>query len=309
MANPEIKSLEQSFTVSNSDNDSSKQQLMETESNCVSMISFDPQGGMKLEKWLEYFEEKCSQQKFSDEWKVQNLSRFLKGDALTVFVNSCLHIKDWTELKDTLHEMFFATDSVDFAEFSNLKYKIGDDLKTYFHKKVEIGQKLGLSKKIIVEGLTEGLDSHLRLTITANPPQTITEWLVLATKLIKIKSEESKQNQTTRSNFFTPRFNPSSNQFRPWRQNYDQQNQFRQWRPRSEVFGNRRFPVRVNNQTNHHQVSNLPPRPCRKCQNFGIANAYHWEQVCSLTERLNNVQVSRQNRVISNNSQDGQNGQ
>lgn len=294
--------------------------LRPTEIDLKDLIPFEPQGGMKLEKWLGYFELKCSEAQVTDEWKLKNIAKFLRGDAQIALINSCLEIKEWAELKSTLQELFFKTDCVDFSEFSNLKYKLGNEIEEYYHKKLEIGQRLGLSKQIIIEGLTEGLDPQMRLTMVAQPPQTTTDWLILATKLVKIKTQENRQSQNPRNNFCTPRF--EQNQMRPYRQNFYQQQPFRQqfspvghqqqppfrnWQPRmNHGSGNRFFTPRPNNQTNHHQISNLPPRPCRKCKHFGITNAYHWEQQCTLNENSFQATNQRDSRGNYDRNQDSE---
>lgn len=285
---------DQSFSISGSGNNEvfkaesneKSEEKMAREDQTFQWIHFDPESNMSFSKWVKYFEETCIEYNKDDTWKLRKISSLLKGKALTAYVNQCLGINTWKEIKETLQEIFMDLDLTSFSEFTNLRFRQGSDLKDYFLKKVEIGKKLNLEREIIIEGLTEGLNPQIRQIIAANTPKTTTEWLNLANKLIKItNTDRDSRNSKT---WVTPRFNP---QFRQWRPNFANgrnhpgvQNRF----PNNGHPSNMRPVFRPANQTTHHQrMEQLPPRPCRICQNYGIKNAFHWEQTCSISANIN----------------------
>ena len=85
-----------------------------TESNDVNIIAFDPTDGMFIDKWLNYFDKVCIQKKYCDEWKVNNISRYLKENVLTIYVNNCLNCTNYDEIKQILQENFLKVTETTF---------------------------------------------------------------------------------------------------------------------------------------------------------------------------------------------------
>ena len=205
------------------------------------LICFDPEGGMKLDSWLNYFNYKCSEQNKDDTFKITHIHKYLRGSALTEYINSCLQIQNWSELCANLREKYLDVDLGSFSDFTGVCYTQKDDITQYFHKKIEIGRKLGLNTKMLLEGLTDGLPAQLKQLMTVNPPNDPTEWLKLATKLVKIPS--SKQHTETYPKNFqhshepqntkyhtNPRYPTSPRYQNP--QSYNPPLEQRQWKPR-----------------------------------------------------------------------------
>ncbi|GBN53811.1 hypothetical protein AVEN_182404-1 [Araneus ventricosus] len=265
--------------------------------NSINIIPFDPNNSMNVNSWLKYFNDKCQEYNLDDTWKLNNITAYLKNNALTEYVNSYDTIKTWEEFISFLTERYIAPNLVNLSDFTSKSFKEGDDITLYFQEKLKIGKQLNLATSMILEGLSDGLPVNLRQLLAINSPNNPTEWLTTASKLIKIqKSDENQinpihsatQNLKTNSvsgNQWQPRnirphnFTPRQN-FRPYdfqpnsppRQNFRQNNNYQTPPPRQTF--------RPSNNANTHFQEKLPPSPCWLCTKQGIANAYHWVQTC-----------------------------
>ncbi|GFR31275.1 uncharacterized protein TNCT_133891 [Trichonephila clavata] len=145
------------------------------------LIAFDPENGMRIEAWLEYFNNACKISNKDNDWKMLNISKYLKGSALTHYVNSCLNISNFDDLCNILIENFLKPNIVNLSDFS--QHQLRNNLDEYFHQKLNYGRELGLSPQLILEGLTDGMPTNIKQLMTINPPTSPTEWL----KLTRIK--------------------------------------------------------------------------------------------------------------------------
>ncbi|GBM07506.1 hypothetical protein AVEN_100710-1 [Araneus ventricosus] len=286
MPNPKDKNKETVESSSNTD-----VPMENTNISDPHIIPFDSENGMKMELWLQYFNDTCKQHNKNEDWKAKNISKFLKGSALTHYINYCLNICNFDDLCSVLTEKFLQPIVVNFADFSQHYLKKNDDLVKYFHEKLNCGRQLGLLPQLILECLTDGLPIQFKQLMTVQSPNTPTEWLTLATKLFKIQ-ESSEQNAVgnnepplrTRPNFsprqptFVPR--PQNSFFRPHFQNFS--------RSRPNNFANLYSNTLVNQgfRPNHnaHFQNRLPSSPYRICTRQGIPNVYHWTQLCPLRQ-------------------------
>ncbi|GBO03460.1 hypothetical protein AVEN_124358-1 [Araneus ventricosus] len=265
--------------------------------NSVNIIPFDPNNSMNVNSWLKYFNDKCQEHNLDDKWKLNNITAYLKNNALTEYVNSYDTIKTWEEFISFLTERYISPNLVNLSDFTSKSFKEGDDITLYFQEKLKIGRQLNLATSMILEGLSDGLPVNLRQLLAIHSPNNPTEWLTTASKLIKIqKSDENQinsshsatQNLKTNSvngnqwqprNFrphnFTPRQNFRPNNFQPNsppRQNFRQNNNYQTPPPRQAF--------RPFSNANTHFQEKLPPSACWLCTKQGIANAYHWIQTC-----------------------------
>lgn len=261
------------------------------------IVNYDPEGGMSMTSWLGYFNKKCNQIQKDDCWRVQHIADYLKGKALKEYINSCLNITNWQDLCLILVEKFLTPTTSTFGDFSHNKFDIKNNILDYFHQKVDCGRQLGLSTPLLLEGLTDGLPANLRQLMVIHAPNNPTEWLTMATKLIKMQDKPFLENKTFgnsnqqagqfRNFSHRPRFTPfyEQRQDRPWRPRFQQ--------PTTQTFQNSSNPefsrgrassFRFDNprpqKFNVHSQSQLPPSPCRLCTRQGILNAYHWVQTC-----------------------------
>ncbi|GFW85359.1 uncharacterized protein TNCV_144041 [Trichonephila clavipes] len=122
------------------------------------------------------------------------------------------------------------------------------------------------------------MPTNIKQLITINPPISPTEWLMVATRLMKTQAPKPEQN-TFRQN--VP-IRPRQSTFAP--QNYHA------FQPNFQDI-NRKRPQHLPNHHNHnfnsrgfrpnhhiHFQHGMPPYLCSICTPQGIPNGYHWKQ-------------------------------
>ncbi|GBN33673.1 hypothetical protein AVEN_5803-1 [Araneus ventricosus] len=255
--------------------------------NSIAIIPFDPNNSMHVNAWLKYFTDKCQEYNLDDKWKLNNITTYLKNSSLTEYVNSYDTIKTWEEFISFLTERYISLNLVNLSDFTLKSFKEGDDITLYFQEKLKIGRKLNLSTNIIFEGLSDGLPGNLRQLLAINSPNNPTEWLITATKLIKIQKSDANQinpshsatqnlkthsvnrNQWQPRNFrphnFTQNFRPNNFQPNsPPMQNFRQNNYYQTSPPRQTL--------RPFSNANAHFQDKLPHSPCWLSTKQGTAN-------------------------------------
>ena len=75
-------------------------------------------------------------------WKIQNIQRFLKGESTNI---ELFNIKLFNEEFTTLGE-------IPLNDFSEIQFKIGDNVIDYYHKKLHADRNLELDAKLLLEG-------------------------------------------------------------------------------------------------------------------------------------------------------------
>ncbi|CAL1271303.1 unnamed protein product [Larinioides sclopetarius] len=281
-------------------------------------IPFDPNNNMKVDGWLKYFNDKCTEYKLDEKWKLNNIASYLKNNALTEYINVYSTIKTWEEVTSFLQERFISPSIVNLIDFTSKLFTEGEDLKTYFQDKLKLGRQLNLSTEMILEGLSDGLPVNLKQILSVNSPNNPTKWLIKATKLMKLQTPYENQNnpsnsvtQNLKTNFNNKQGQPSN--FRPHnpQPNYSLKQNFRPHTFQPNCHPNQNFrsnnyystpPPKQNFRPSHsfnsHFQNKLPPSPCWLCTNQGIANAYHWVQTCPFG--LSAGQTPPQNPAPSN---------
>ncbi|XP_055930721.1 uncharacterized protein LOC129960966 [Argiope bruennichi] len=266
----------------------SKENKIDKESDQItqepSIISFDPENGMKVDLWVGYFNKICQENNKTYLCKIKNIAKFLKGSALTHYINSCLNVDNFDDLCCILTEQFIQPNIVNFSDFSQLKFDSKNSkLVDYFHQKLNYGRQLGFVPQLILEGLTDGLPTQLKQLVSIKAPNTPTEWFTITTKLLKMEdSSEPNPGMCNETKIiirqpapFTPRHNF----------NYKFQNSFTSQAPNNfrQNYHNsiRPCPNNYNNYShNLHFQQRLPSSPCRMCTEIDIPNVYHWTQAC-----------------------------
>jgi len=282
-----------------------KNMNVENQNQPMSIIPFDPDSGMDINAWLNYYNNLNS----DDTWKLKNITSCLKSEALKFFINYGSQVSSWGELQEILKENFLTCNLKTFDEFNNLKYYIYHDLNKYFHTKIEIGRKLKLTNSLILEGLTDGMPYAVKQGLTISSPENLASWLNTATRLLSLEKPRMNQNGSRphlNQNYHRPQFNsnypyrPASNAFGPrfpsfnrpafnmrWQQ--PPQNNQRFPNPRLPAFSQRRP---TPNHTTHYQNTRYPPYPCPICEGRSIPNAFHWIANCPFKEDNSNMSNS-----------------
>ncbi|GBO01989.1 hypothetical protein AVEN_151873-1 [Araneus ventricosus] len=163
--------------------------------NSINIIPFDPNNSMNVNSWLKYFNDKCQKYNIDDKWKLNNITAYLTNSSLTEYVNSYDTIKTWEEFASFLTERYISPNLVNLSDFTLKSFKEGDDITLYFQEKLKIDRQLNLSTSMILEGLSDGLPVNLRQLLAINSPNNPPEWLITATKLIKIQKSDTTEDQ------------------------------------------------------------------------------------------------------------------
>ncbi|GFV58633.1 uncharacterized protein TNCV_53811 [Trichonephila clavipes] len=246
------------------------------------IVPFDSENGMLIEYWLDYFNNACKLSNKDDSWKTVNISKYLKGSALTQYTNSCLNISNFGELCSILIENFLKPNVITLSDFSQLQLK--DNLEQYFHQKLNYGRQLVLPSQLIMEGLTDGMPTSIKQQMIVNPPTSPTDWFMVATRLMKIQAPKPEQNTFRQNAPIRPRQNtfvPQTHYFvRPKFQNVNRMRPQHLPNQQTHNFNNRGF--RPNHHT--HFQHGLSPYPCKICTQQGIPNAYHWKLQCPFNQ-------------------------
>lgn len=61
-------------------------------------VSFSPELGIQIQNWLTYFETFFAKNKKDDQWKFNNVSKYVKRSTLTVFMNDCSICEDYIQI-------------------------------------------------------------------------------------------------------------------------------------------------------------------------------------------------------------------
>ncbi|GBM93591.1 Transposon Ty3-I Gag-Pol polyprotein [Araneus ventricosus] len=91
--------------------------------NSVNIIPFDPNNSMNVNSWLKYFNDKCQEYNLDDKWKLNNITAYLKNNALTEYVNSYDTIKTWEEFISFLTERYISPNLVNLSDFTSKSFK------------------------------------------------------------------------------------------------------------------------------------------------------------------------------------------
>ncbi|GFX89738.1 transposon Tf2-6 polyprotein [Trichonephila clavipes] len=128
------------------------------------------------------------------------------------------------------------------------------------------------------------MPTNIKQLMTINPPTSPTEWLMVATRLMKTQTPKPEQNTFRQNLLIRPRqstFVPQNHHsFRPNFQNFNRTRPQHLPNQHAHNFNNRGF--RPNPHT--HFQHGMPPYPCSFCTKQGIPNAYHWKQQCPFNQ-------------------------
>ena len=82
----------------------------------------------------------------------------------------------YVNLIQLFNEEFTILGELSLSNFSDIRFKTGEDASEYYQKKMNVGRTLGLENKLLLEGLTDGLPRELKQLVIFNSPKSTTEW-------------------------------------------------------------------------------------------------------------------------------------
>ncbi|GFW57005.1 hypothetical protein TNCV_3472881 [Trichonephila clavipes] len=115
---------------------------------------FDFNKFISFKSFLDCFDQQCLEYQKDEQWKKQNIPRYLMGVYLKFWYENQLFEKSYQESKELLMTVFDATRQEDIRKFHNLKLNNTKELISFFTKKLSLGKKLNYDESSIVEYMT-----------------------------------------------------------------------------------------------------------------------------------------------------------
>ncbi|UYV81237.1 K02A2.6-like [Cordylochernes scorpioides] len=231
--------------------------------NTIEIPKFNGQN-LDITSWLKFFNKKCLQKHLDEDFKLNNISNYLEGEAFSYYIEELQDIYNWGEIEQKLTSYFTIKDSNLFSRFLNLKYNDKDDLEQYFKEKSALAKKLNLEKTLLLEALTDGMPDHLKKYLIAARVQEPSEWYKITTQLkLSTNKEEEPQQPSTSTSTPVKKFNSNSSKAH-------------QYQPFS------RTAAATHHQQEPYKSINQPQYPCKICASHQLPNQIHFHRDCPL---------------------------
>lgn len=85
---------------------------------------------------------------------------FLKGSALTAYINNYLKFENFHQITEILTNKFIKVSVPYFADFFKFETRKSDLIGRLSNKKTDTDRKMGLYEKLIVRGITDKLKAR-----------------------------------------------------------------------------------------------------------------------------------------------------
>ncbi|GFW29059.1 hypothetical protein TNCV_2356171 [Trichonephila clavipes] len=115
---------------------------------------FDFNTFSSFKSFLDCFDQQCLEYQEDQQWKKQNIPRYLTGVYLKIWYENQLFEKSYQESKELLMTVFDATRQEDIQKFQNLKLNNTKELISIFTEKLSLGKKLNYADSSIVKHMT-----------------------------------------------------------------------------------------------------------------------------------------------------------
>lgn len=197
---------------------------------------------ISIENWIDRFEELTKGRNLSDQQKIIMIGNYLKDEALDWYMSVRKHHDSITfeKLRSLFLNRFALKLVAPVLEFSRHKYDSSKGVLEYYKNKRRLGTLAGLSEDHIVSFMIDGLPPFLAAAFVAIEPQSMDDFLRIATKA----EANFKQREARNSN-------------------------------QSNL---KRSHHKMHSNTGSSMPK--PPSPCRICENLGYKNRFHWANDC-----------------------------
>ncbi|GFW21132.1 hypothetical protein TNCV_2703701 [Trichonephila clavipes] len=101
---------------------------------------FDTNKLSSLKSFLDCFDQQCLEYQKDEQWKKQNIPRYLTGVYLKFWYENQLFEKSYQESKELLMTVFDATKQEDIRKFHNLKLNDTKELISFLRKNFRWGR-------------------------------------------------------------------------------------------------------------------------------------------------------------------------
>ena len=125
--------------------------------------------------------------KIDNVWKIRYSQKLLRSRALTLYINNSLNVLHREELIQLFNEEFTTPGELFLSNFSDVRFKTGEDVSEYYQQNVCAERALGLDTNLLLEAFAEGLPRELKQLMIDNSSKSTTEWRELVHRLNKFK--------------------------------------------------------------------------------------------------------------------------
>ncbi|GFT68587.1 hypothetical protein TNCV_1841831 [Trichonephila clavipes] len=151
---------------------------------------FDTNKFSSFKSFLDCFDQQCLEYQKDEQWKKQNIPRYLTGVYLKFWYENQLFEKSYQESKELLMTVFDATKQEDIRKFHNLKLNDTKELISFFTEKLSLGKKPNYDDSSIVEHMTSSPIQYQKFLVIKKI-STPCEWISTMRQLIAVTPDSS----------------------------------------------------------------------------------------------------------------------
>ncbi|GFU77636.1 hypothetical protein TNCV_1091331 [Trichonephila clavipes] len=155
---------------------------------------FDFNKFSSFKSFLECLDQQCLEYQKDEQWKKQNIARYLTGVYLKFWYENQLFEKSYQESNELLMVVFDATRQEDIRKFHNLKLNNTKEFITFFTEKLPLGKKLNYDDSSIVEHMTLSSPIQYQKFLVIKKISTPCEWISTMRQLIAVTPDNANQN-------------------------------------------------------------------------------------------------------------------
>ncbi|GFT95648.1 hypothetical protein TNCV_310501 [Trichonephila clavipes] len=152
---------------------------------------FDLNKFSSCKSFLDCFDQQCLEYQKDEQWKKQNIPRYLTGVYLKFWYENHLFEKSYQESKELLMTVFDATKQEDIRKFQKLKLNDTKELISFFTEKLSLGKKLNYDDSSIVEHMTLSSPIDFQKFLVIKKISTPCEWISTMRQLIAVTPDSA----------------------------------------------------------------------------------------------------------------------
>ncbi|GFU26770.1 hypothetical protein TNCV_1838271 [Trichonephila clavipes] len=184
--------LDASFVVlESSKNAVNEESQVNTSKEPFFFPEFDTNRFSSFKSFLDCFDQQCLEYQKDEQWKKQNIARYLTGVYLKFWYENHLFEKSYQESKELLMTVFDATKQEDIRKFPKLKLNDTKELISFFTEKLSLGKKLNYDDSSIVEHMTLSSPIQYKKFLVIKKISTPCEWISTMRQLIAVTPDSA----------------------------------------------------------------------------------------------------------------------
>ncbi|GFX41182.1 hypothetical protein TNCV_2218801 [Trichonephila clavipes] len=152
---------------------------------------FDLNKFSSFKSFLSCFDQQCLEYQTDEQWKKQNIPRYLTGVYLKFWYENHLFEKSYQTSKELLMTVFDATKQEDIRKFHKLKLNDTKELISFFTEKLSLGKKLNYDDSSIVEHMTLSSPIQFQKFLVIKKISTPCEWISTMRQLIAVTPDSA----------------------------------------------------------------------------------------------------------------------